>query len=383
VNGVSGDTLHRVLKAKRELLVACWTAKIRAAVTAPLTNAELLDHIPAFVDEIIAALYPDAAPLPTTSAHASEHGAQRLGLHFDVAEVVREYGLLHECILELAGDSGLQITLKEQHVVLKWLNSGIADALAQYVKRRDQELERQTSEHLGFIAHELRNPLSAARAAVHRLRSNEATADNRAVELLDRSLRRTTDMIDNALSHASLKLGIDPTMEPLVLADLLRDIELDAGADAQARGVDLIVAAPGGTVISADPRMLRSAVFNLVQNALKFSRAGSTVTISVGTAPGSVTIEVADACGGLPPGKIEDLFSPTVQRGGNRTGFGLGLSIARQAVEAHLGRIDVRDVPGTGCVFSILLPQPDANGNLQAPPRIEPDHGNDDRRSRD
>jgi signal transduction histidine kinase len=103
----------------------------------------------------------------------------------------------------------------------------------------------------------------------------------------------------------------------------------------------------------------------------------------VGTAPGSVTIEVADACGGLPPGKIEDLFSPTVQRGGNRTGFGLGLSIARQAVEAHLGRIDVRDVPGTGCVFSILLPQPDANGNLQAPPRIEPDHGNDDRRSRD
>ena len=383
MNGVSEDTLHGVLKAKRELLVACWSTKIRAAVTAPLTNAELVDHIPAFVDEIIAALYPDAAPLPTTSAHASEHGAQRLGLHFDVAEVVREYGLLHECILELAGDSGLQITLKEQHVVLKWLNSGIADALAQYVKRRDQELERQTSEHLGFIAHELRNPLSAARAAVHRLRSNEATADNRAVELLDRSLRRTTDMIDNALSHASLKLGIDPTMEPLVLADLLRDIELDAGADAQARGVDLVVAAPGGTVISADPRMLRSAVFNLVQNAVKFSRAGSTVTISMRTAPGSVTIEVADACGGLPPGKIEDLFSPTVQRGGNRTGFGLGLSIARQAVEAHLGRIDVCDVPGTGCVFSILLPQPDANGNLQAPPRIEADHGNESKRSRD
>ena len=88
-------------------------------------------------------------------------------------------------------------------------------------------------------------------------------------------------MIDNALSHASLKLGVDPKMEPLALADLLRDIELDAGADAQARGVDLVVAAPGGTVISADPRLLRSAVFNLVQNALKFSRAGSTVTISV------------------------------------------------------------------------------------------------------
>jgi len=119
-----------------------------------------------------------------------------------------------------------------------------------------------------------------------------------------------------------------------------------------------------------------------VQNALKFSHTASTVTISVGTAPGAVTIEVADACGGLPPGKIEDLFSPTVQRGEDRSGFGLGLSIARQAIEAHRGRIEVRDIPGTGCVFSIRLPQPDANGNLQAPPRIEADHGNEDRRSR-
>lgn len=371
MNGVSEDTLHGVLKAKREMLVACWSAKIRAAVSAPLTNAELLDHIPAFVDEIVAALYPGAAPLPSASAHASEYGAQRLRLHFDVGEVVREYGLLHECILELARDAGLPTSLDEQQIVLKRLNSGIADALAQYVKQRDQELERQTSEHFGFIAHELRNPLSAARSALHRLRGNNQADRERAVELLDRSLRRTTDMIDNALSHATLKLGVDPTMERVALADLLRDIELDAGAEAQARSVDLTVAAPGGTVIAADPRLLRSAVFNLVQNALKFSHAGSTVAVNVGNAPDSVTIEVVDACGGLPPGKVEDLFSPTVQRGENRSGFGLGLSIARQAVEAHRGSIDVRDVPGTGCVFSIRLPQPDANGNLREPPRIE------------
>ncbi len=66
---------------------------------------ELLDRIPAFVDEIIAALYPDAMPLPSSSGNAEEHGAQRLRLHFDVAEVVREYGLLHECILEIARDA--------------------------------------------------------------------------------------------------------------------------------------------------------------------------------------------------------------------------------------------------------------------------------------
>jgi len=368
--GVIEDTLFGVLKAKRELLVACWSAKIRDAVSAPLTTTELLDKIPAFVDEIIDALYPNAPRLPSTSEFAGEHGAQRLRLHFDVREVVREYGLLHECILELARDSGASISVDEQQVIVKWINAGIAEALGQYVEERDAELERQNSEHLGFIAHELRNPLSAARATVHRMRDKPSIRGSPSVALLERSLRRASDMIDNALSHASLKLGVEPKMETVALGDLLRDVEQDAGAGSASRAVSLNVAAPGGAVITADPRLLRSAVFNLVQNALKFSPPGSAVNVRVATAPGSVTIEVEDACGGLPPGKIDELFTPTVQKGDDRSGFGLGLSIARQAVEAHGGGIDVRDVPGTGCVFTIKLPQPGATGNLAIPSGI-------------
>jgi len=348
------DTLFGVLKARKEVLVACWGAKIRATVSAPVTTAELLDRIPAFVDEIIAALYPGAVPVPSPSGNAVEHGAQRLGLHFDVAEVVREYGLLQDCIIEIARDAGEAIDPREQLVISRWINSGIADALAQYVKRRDEERDRQTSEHIGFIAHELRNPLSAARAAVQRLRNNERAAD-RATEMLDRSLRRASDMIDNALSHTSMQLGADPRMERVALADLLRDIAQDAGIEAQARGIDLDIAPAGELVISADPRLMRSALFNLVQNALKFSPAGSAVSVRAHAAPTGVAVDVADSCGGLPPGQIEDLFAPRVQRGENRSGFGLGLAIARQAVEAHGGKIRVRDVPGTGCVFTIEL----------------------------
>ena len=61
-----------------------------------LPRAELLNHIPAFVDELIRALHPDAMSLPPMSANAEEHGEQRLVLGFDVAEVIREYGMLHE-----------------------------------------------------------------------------------------------------------------------------------------------------------------------------------------------------------------------------------------------------------------------------------------------
>jgi signal transduction histidine kinase len=371
VNGAIEDTLHSVLKGRRELLIACWGSKIRAAVSAPLTSTELLDRIPAFVDEIIEALNPHAIAQPGSSGNAEEHGAQRLRLHFDVAEVVRDYGLLHECILEIADDAGVEIGLHEQQVIARWLNLGIADALAQYVKRRDQERDRQTSEYMGFMAHELRNPLGAARVALQRLRNRELNVGGRTVDLLERSLRRASAMIDNTLSHASLQLGVDPRLESLALGDLLRDIELDASVDAQARGIDLIMAARGQGLITADPRLLRSAVFNLVQNALKFSPAGSEVNLTAHAEAGVVTIEVADACGGLPPGKVDDLFAPLVQRGENRTGFGLGLAIARQAVEAQGGTIKVRDVPGDGCVFSIELPQPAADGNQDPPARIE------------
>jgi signal transduction histidine kinase len=324
------DTLFGVLKARREVLVACWGAKIRAELSPNVTNAELLDEIPAFVDEIIAALYPGAVALPSASGVAEEHGAQRLRLHFDVAEVVRDYGLLHECIIEMARDASFTIGLGEQQVISR------------------------CAEHLGFMAHELRNPLSAARAAVQRLRNNDR-ATGRTTELLERSLRRASDMIDNALSHASIQLGLEPRKERLAVADLLRDIALDAGVEAQARGNDLDVASAGDAVVSADPRLLRSAVFNLIQNALKFSPAGSTVSVRAHSSPGGVAIDVADACGGLPPGKADDLFSPLVQRGENRSGFGLGLAIARQAVEAHGGHIGVHDIPGTGCVFTIEL----------------------------
>jgi signal transduction histidine kinase len=71
---------------------------------------------------------------------------------------------------------------------------------------------------------------------------------------------------------------------------------------------------------------------------------------------GAITVEVEDCCGGLPQSNTMELFEPFVQRSENRTGFGLGLAIVKQALEAHGGRVSVRNVPGKGCVFSLELP---------------------------
>jgi signal transduction histidine kinase len=110
--------------------------------------------------------------------------------------------------------------------------------------------------------------------------------------------------------------------------------------------------------INADERLLVSAVSNLLQNALKFTRPGGQVILRGRTEEGTVVIEVEDECGGLPPGKHEELFTPYVQRHSQRRGLGLGLAITREAVEAHGGEVSVRNLPGKGCVFAVKLRNP-------------------------
>jgi hypothetical protein len=81
------------------------------------------------------------------------------------------------------------------------------------------------------------------------------------------------------------------------------------------------------------------------------------VTLRVRATKDRVFIDIADECGGLPPGGAEALFRPYEQRSIDRTGLGLGLAISRRGVEANGGEVHVRDLPGKGCVFTISLPR--------------------------
>src|SRR6185503_4772037 len=110
-------------------------------------------------------------------------------------------------------------------------------------------------------------------------------------------------------------------------------------------------------VVEADQQILASVVANLVQNAFKYTRPHGHITVRARTAGDRVMIDVEDECGGLPPGKAEDLFRPFEQRGADQTGLGLGLSISLKGVRASGGEIQVRDRPGTGCMFTVDLPR--------------------------
>jgi signal transduction histidine kinase len=133
---------------------------------------------------------------------------------------------------------------------------------------------------------------------------------------------------------------------------------MSVAPEAQARecGFTVSVVDPK-LAVDADPDMLLSAVGNLLQNAFKFTQHHTDVSLNAYAAADRIRIDVEDSCGGLPSGDTEEMFLPFTQNGADKSGVGLGLSICRRSVEANNGVLSVRDLPGSGCVFTIDLPR--------------------------
>ena len=123
---------------------------------------------------------------------------------------------------------------------------------------------------------------------------------------------------------------------------------------AKLRGVRIVIE-PGDPVeIRGDARFLRSALGNLVRNAVKFTRKDTKVTLRARREGTRVLLEIEDECGGLPPGALEKAFELFVQLGEDQSGF--GLAIAREAAQVHGGDVSAVDLPGRGCCFTLELP---------------------------
>jgi len=346
------------LSQHRDEIIARTRAKIAQRV-APRPTTNELDHgIPLFLDQLIATL---RSPSPSDDAEigriAAEHGKQLLRGHFSVGQVVHDYGGLCQAITELAEELKAPLTTADFQTLNRRLDDAIAEAVTAYSRQREQAVSDHALERLGFFAHELRNALSAATLSFAALKSGTFGATGSTGALLDRSFSRMRDLVNHSLAEVRLQAGL-VRREPIAVAALIEDVAIGAAIDATDQGVQLTVApVEHGAVINVDAQILAAALVNLLQNAFKFTRSASHVLLHTDVSADRVRIEVTDECGGLPPGKHEDLFRAFEQRGSDRTGLGLGLSISRRCVEENGGELRVRNVPGTGCTFTVDLPR--------------------------
>lgn len=142
------------------------------------------------------------------------------------------------------------------------------------------------------------------------------------------------------------------------MSEFIKEVESAATLAAHERGITLrVMPVEEGVAIDADRQVLSAVLMNLLQNAFKFTRPRSTVTLRVGASTDRVLVEVQDECGGLPAGDVNELFRPFEQRGSDRNGMGIGLAFSRWGAEADGGRLYARNLPERGCVFTVDLPR--------------------------
>jgi signal transduction histidine kinase len=305
---------------------------------------------------------PERSPTKTEIGEgATEHGNELQRKGFTVDQVVHDYGDLCQAITELAVETAAPITAAEFGTLNRCLDNAIADAVTRFGSQREQAIRDRatsdTNQRLGFLAHELRGKLNVARLAVEAMRRGTVGVKGATGTVLDRTLLAMRDIIDRSFTEVRLGVGLPPHRERILIGPLVEDVQIFAGMEAAAKGLTLAVR-PGepGLAVQADRPTMVSALSNLLQNAIKFTPTGGRISLSVRTSASRALIEVADQCGGLPSGDLDELFSAFAQRGRDRTGLGLGLSISRRGVEANDGKLSVRNRPGKGCVFTIDLP---------------------------
>jgi len=341
------------------------------------TDAELANGIPIFLDQIIETLRveqtserarsPEISGLPgggTASQIgdiATVHGRNLLTQGFTLEQVVRDYGDVCQAVTNLAYELGAPIEVDEFRSFNRCIDNAIASAVSAYAEQQAAAVAEDnvfaSNSRIGSLVHELRNYLQLVTYAVRAIKAGNVGISGATGAVLDRSLVGMRTLIDRSVAEVRVTAAMPARLQSIRLSEFVNEAEASASLDARAKSCRLTVA-PVDTkiVVSADPDMLHAAVFNLLQNAFKFTQRDSAVKLRVREVADRVLIEVEDQCGGLPPGAAETLVRPFTQKDKDRSGLGLGLDICRRGVEASNGVLRVRDVPGSGCVFTIDLP---------------------------
>jgi signal transduction histidine kinase len=244
------------------------------------------------------------------------------------------------------------------------LDDAIASAVTVYGReseqtRLDGEAEFK-NQKMNFFAHELRNLVNTATVAFEVLKTGNVGVSGSTGTVLNRSLTGLRDLIARSLAEVRLTEGIQ-NPELILVADFIAERAATASLEANARGIKLIVPPVDRTLaIEADQQVLAAVVGNLLQNAFKFTRPRTTVTLHVDATADRVLIQIQDQCGGLPADagdSTKDLFRPFAQRNPDRTGLGIGLAFSRWGAEANNGHLHARNLPNEGCVFTVDLPR--------------------------
>ncbi len=278
---------------------------------------------------------------------------------FLAGRLARPITSVTESVTEIALGQRIEPVAEEGPLEIRQLAASV-NILAE----RLHTLEDTRRRLLANLVHELGRPLGAIRAAIHTLRQGAAEDPQIREELLagmeDEVIRMQPLLDDLAQLHGQVLGTLELNREPTALSEWLPSVLLPWRAAALEKGIRWQATIPAGLpTVDLDPGRMAQVVGNLLSNAIKYTPADGSVQVTAGAEQEKYWFRVADSGSGIVPEEQEKVFEPFFRSTQQRRfpqGLGLGLTIARDLVEAHGGTLEVESDPENGSEFTARLP---------------------------
>jgi two-component system phosphate regulon sensor histidine kinase PhoR len=359
-----------IIQQHRDELLADWRKKVRLLPAArDLDTPTLNDYIPYLFDQLTEELIAGGAEsLLDLQLHDSPkiHGGLRLRAGFDIVEVVAEYNILRELLSNLAEAENVDITGEPNRILNRVIDRAVALAVDTYAKEKALEIQQRREEHLSFLIHDLKTPLSAIHAA-GRILESSWTGDTRTervgrmIDIVQRNALRLNALITTA-SQEQYNLAASTTEEIKVARiefdvwPMVQAMIWDLRALVENVPVKIVNTISEDCVVYADPVLITQVFQNLLSNAIKYTAQGEITVGASRTDVNKVRCWIQDTGAGIPAERLSKIFEKFETDPTRKGGMGLGLPIVKQIVEAHGGQILVESEVGRGSTFSFTLP---------------------------
>ena len=225
-----------------------------------------------------------------------------------------------------------------------------------------KELDAMKTDFVATVSHDLRSPLTYMRGytAMLPMVGELSPKQSDYVAKIQHGIEQMTELIDDLLDMSRIEAGVGLQRVECEMAEIVNTVFDEARGRAMAFGLELVTAIHTHQMLVADPALIRRAVSNLVDNAIKYTPPGGTITMGVEIAGASLVVRVSDTGLGIAPEDQVRLFEKFYRVKRRETvdikGSGLGLAIVKSIVEWHNGRVWVESQPGSGATFYIALP---------------------------
>jgi two-component system phosphate regulon sensor histidine kinase PhoR len=264
-------------------------------------------------------------------------------------------------MLVLRDSAGKPVRVTARSVALRRGSTIDGWMLALAPDRRVEEIEQLKNELVSTVSHELKTPLAAIKAYTATLRANPSLYEahrNEFLAVVEEQADRLSRLVDDMLLVTRVESGHMLRRRDLVPVDTIVDRAVrDVERDPSLHPIDLRA---GGAMISGDPERLCDIFRNLLENAVKYSPKGGTVSISAHSTAQQTVIEIRDRGAGIAEADLPYIFDRFYRAQDEHTknagGSGLGLYIVHALVRAHGGTIDVRSELGSGTTFTLRMP---------------------------